>query len=142
MGRTLLPLVLAATLVATLVGCHELPGSLGGVAGTWRATTYVAGQDGQPTNDILGLGVTWSIVMQDNGYAYSTMNATNPITGITTASGAKQGGVHRERVVFHDFEGYRFLTERTWTLNAEGQLVALNQIVDGVRANILFTKDP
>jgi hypothetical protein len=135
--------MVAAALFVSFAGCHDAPGSLGGVAGTWRATTYLAGPEGDPPQDILGLSVTWTIVMMDNGYAYSTMNATNPLTGVTTTNGAQQGGVHREgdRVVFHDFSGYRFLTERTWTVNTEGQLESLGQVVDGVKATIRFTRD-
>lgn len=136
MSRALLALLV-------LTACREAPSapSLAGAAGTYQATMYVAGPDGETPTDLLSKGLTWTLVLQDDGIAYSTMNVVSPQTGFVTTHPAQPGGVARDGDIlrFRNFEGHRFLTERTWTVT-DDQLESVGQVVDGIRATIRFTR--
>lgn len=103
----------------------------------YEATAYVAGPDGEPPTDLISKGLTWVLILQDDGIAYSTMNVVSPQTGFVTTHPAQPGGVVRDGDIVHfrNFEGHRFLTERTWTVVGAG-LESVGQVVDGIRATI------
>jgi hypothetical protein len=136
--------MLAAAGAAFLgVNCGEAPlaPTLAGAGGSYEAITYLAGPVGEEPTDLLSKGLTWTLLLQDDGLAYSTMNVVSPQTGFVTNHPAQPGGVTRAGDIlrFRDFDGHRFLTERTWTF-ADDHLESVGQVVDGIRATIRFAR--
>jgi hypothetical protein len=107
--------------------------------GTYEATLYRAGPTPIDHVDMLALGITWTLAIREDR---SVTDQWDVVQGTKVSHVTVQAVAHREgnSVVFINLDAAdRILSERTWTIDGD-QLTALNQTVDGVNANIRFTR--
>jgi hypothetical protein len=107
--------------------------------GTYEATLYRAGPTPIDHIDMLAAGVTWTLTIHEDR---SVTDQWDVVQGSKVSHTTVHAVAHREgnTVVFINLDAAdRILSERQWTLDGD-QLTALNQTVDGVSANIRFTR--
>jgi hypothetical protein len=129
--------VFAAVLASA--SCTEPP--VGIPAGTYVATHYTAGPTPIDHQDMLALGISWTLIVGDDRSVIDKWHISyNGMVSNTTRTGI----VHDDdgRVSFAIVDGGdRILTERVWAREGD-KLTATGQVVDGVSANIQFTRQP
>ena len=122
-----------------LASCATEPRQESIPIGTYEATTYLAGPTVNDRIDLLAYGVDWQLVVGgDRSVASEWHVEREGLVSNTSHIGtfSRRDGEIR----FVDFTtSDRILTERTWRLDGD-QIVSLNQVVDGVIAEIRFTR--
>jgi hypothetical protein len=127
----------AAALVVAVASCTE-PTPIGIPAGVYVATTYAAGPSAAERVDLLALGVSWTLTVDDDRNVVSHWHVES---GNMVSDHSYTGIVHLKgnSATFDMYGADPILTQRVWTLDGD-KLFAENQTVADVNATIRFTR--